>query len=1180
MLNRHMQDIALREFHVSRQARDHYEFDETLFTLTGNVIFANFHAARLFAQKINEKRDLINFPEQAVRAGEVNAMGLLDEILHYIIGLYREQRNPKVIAEALTYLEEELGEETVDQALHTFVEHFPPVAVYRETMTAKEYLAGETAGTPHRQVTLEEMLMLWLSNANPALAPHLELFDDSDLEETAYPQIIDELNDFFKTQPRFGPDNQTLIDMLRAPALKSPDSVEEQLEYVRTRWGSLIGSYLYRLLSSLDFLAEEEKMFFGFGPGPVRPYEYEELEVEAENFSPDQDWMPRLVLVAKNVYVWMDQLSKQYERSITQLDQIPDAELDKLARWGFSGLWFIGLWQRSEASKRIKQMMGNPEAVASAYSLEEYRIADDLGGEEAFNNLKTRAWQRGIRMASDMVPNHTGIDSEWVIQHPDWFISSDYLPFPSYTFNGPDLCDDNRVGIYLEDHYYTRSDAAVVFKRVDHWTGNTRYIYHGNDGTSMPWNDTAQLNYLQPEVREAVIQTILGVARRSPIIRFDAAMTLTKRHYQRLWFPEPGTGGDIPSRAEFGMSKEAFDAAMPEEFWREVVDRVAQEAPDTLLLAEAFWLMEGYFVRTLGMHRVYNSAFMNMMRDEKNSEYRQLIKNTLEFDPQILKRYVNFMNNPDERTAVDQFGKGDKYFGICTMMATLPGLPMFGHGQIEGYTEKYGMEYKRAYWDEEPDTYLVERHERQVFPMLHKRYLFADVEHFLLYDFFAPEGHVDENVFAYSNRADEERTLILYHNKYADTRGAIRTSAAYAIKDAPDERTLVQKTIAEGLQIPDEPETYLIFRDAITDLEYIRNCKDLREQGFYMELHAYQVHVFLDFQEVQDNEQHHYAQINAHLSGQGVPSIKEAIREFLLEPIHLPFRMLVSEGACRWLAEAKVHESGETADAQVLAQVEQKVIDLVQAIQHHTQTSGNTQAVARTIAQEIRTQLKVALELQTQLANLKPPESPIYRAATAYALKAFDEKNSLPIWGTFLGWLFTHALGKVDMDHPATDEESAAEVSRTWVEEWLLSKPIITALQDIGMSEAEAQRSIILIKSLINYWGWLKNHTPAPPQAHALLHKALQEWELQTYLGINRYQDILWFNKEAFETFLWWIMYLETIHVITQADIAKAHQSDTAEKIGDVYRLAQQLLKAAEASSYQVTTLMEAAKNL
>ena len=185
-----------------------------------------------------------------------------------------------------------------------------------------------------------------------------------------------------------------------------------------------------------------------------------------------------------------------------------------------------------------------------------------------------------------------------------------------------------------------------------------------------------------------------------PIIRFDAAMTLAKKHIQRLWFPEPGSGGAIPSRAEHGMTRSEFDAAMPEEFWREVVDRVAAEVPDTLLLAEAFWLLEGYFVRTLGMHRVYNSAFMHMLRDEDNAKYRMAIKNTLEFDPQILKRYVNFMNNPDEKTAVEQFGNGDKYFGVATVLSTLPGLPMFGHGQIEGFREKYGMEFRKPKLDE------------------------------------------------------------------------------------------------------------------------------------------------------------------------------------------------------------------------------------------------------------------------------------------------------------------------------------------------------------------------------------------------------------------------------------------------------------------------------------------------
>ncbi len=70
----------MMEFHVSRQARDRYHFDLSLFGYHGNVIFANFHAARLFAQKINQQRDLVSYPEQAVKAGQVNALGLMDEI--------------------------------------------------------------------------------------------------------------------------------------------------------------------------------------------------------------------------------------------------------------------------------------------------------------------------------------------------------------------------------------------------------------------------------------------------------------------------------------------------------------------------------------------------------------------------------------------------------------------------------------------------------------------------------------------------------------------------------------------------------------------------------------------------------------------------------------------------------------------------------------------------------------------------------------------------------------------------------------------------------------------------------------------------------------------------------------------------------------------------------------------
>jgi len=1156
------QDIALREFHVSRNSRDRYQFEKTLFNLRGNVIFADFHAARVFAQKMNAKRDLINYPERAVRAGQLNALGLIDEILHYVIRLYQEQRNPQVMEKALAYLEAQLSPETISRLLKKFCDDFPPIAVYQRELTVEEYLEGETAGVSNRAVALEELLMLWLSNLNPAFDPFFELFDDSDLEKTtAYHTVMETLHNFFDTQPFFGPENQNLIDMLRIPALRHPHSLEEQLDFIRTRWIGILGAYLYRLLSSLDFLAEEGKLFFGFGPGPeaLKPYDFGEQEFEPERFSPDSDWMPRLVLLAKNVYVWLDQLSKEYEQDIYRLDQVPDAELDKLARWGVTGLWLIGLWQRSEASKRIKQIMGNPEAVASAYSLEDYRIADDLGGEAAFNDLKARAWRRGVRMASDMVPNHMGIDSRWLIEHPDWFIGLDYPPFPNYTFNGVDLCDDPRVGVYIEDHYYTRSDAAVVFKRVDHWSGATRYIYHGNDGTSMPWNDTAQLNYLKAEVREAVIQTILDVARRSPIIRFDAAMTLAKKHYQRLWFPEPGTGGDIPSRAGFGMTREEFDAAMPEEFWREVVDRVQREVPDTLLLAEAFWLMEGYFVRSLGMHRVYNSAFMNMLRDEKNAEYRQLIKNTLEFDPQILKRYVNFMNNPDERTATDQFGKGDKYFGVCTLMITLPGLPMFGHGQVEGYAEKYGMEFRKAYWNESPDPWLVERHEREVFPLLHKRYLFAEVADFLLLDFYTPQGQVDENVFAYANRAGDERSLVLYHNKYADTSGWIRTSAAYAVKQGDGEKVLVQKTLATGLGIPNDGQVYLIFRDAISGLEYIRNCREIHEHGLYAELHAYQAHVFLDFREVGENEYGQYGQLHAYLNGRGVPSIHEAMQELFLEPVHQPLRMLISAPAFEWLMQTR--ETWATdPDATAMEQVELKVRDLLKAVNYVAQAAGPVAAVAL----DIRQQLEALFTLAAEPDRLPLPEDEMLREALLAALTGSDPT----IWSILLSWLFIAPLGRM------VEPEEGTATSRTWVDEWLLGKVMANALREMDVTEEAAWRAVATLKLLIESQEWYLSVEGTPLTAYAFLHRMLRERDVQHFLGVNRYQDVLWFNQEHFEAWVFWLTLLAIIEIFTAA----TSPAEAEQALAEVYALAEALLKAEAASDYRVERLLEAAR--
>jgi hypothetical protein len=626
-------------FHLSRKSWELLELSTFIGTPTVETAASEVYTLRRLADRINEKRMHSSQLPQPIQGGQLTSVSVLTDILRYVVELYCHQEHPGIISRGLDWTGTQRGQAVVIQPPPSFVRLFPPVPVLAGQQSENEYMQTAIAAPLSYDTIVREIVLLFLATANPAFKPFRMLFDDTELKtESPYVPMVQGLEGFFATQPPFSLVGLTLFECLYAPMRAAPDSLEGQLDYVRRHWAHFLPmELLERLLLAVDIL-EEERTLRGLGPGPNEALRFDRdvygtdlSYAEPAAFSRDADWMSNVVLIAKTVYVWLYQLSKKYHRDIRLLSDIPDEELDQLARWGFTGLWLIGVWERSTASQKIKQIMGNPEAASSAYSLYDYFIAADLGGEEAFQNLKARAWQRGIRLTSDMVPNHMGIYSKWVIEHPDWFLQSPYPPFPVYQFTGVDLSEDPRVCIQIEDGYWQHRDAAVVFKRIDKYTGDVKYIYHGNDGTSMPWNDTAQLNFLLPEVREAVIQTILHVARRFPIIRFDAAMTLAKRHYQRLWFPQPGEGGAIPSRAECGTTKAHFDTLIPKEFWREVVDRVTAELPETLLLAEAFWLMEGYFVRTLGMHRVYNSAFMNMLKMEENAKYRTTIKNVLEF---------------------------------------------------------------------------------------------------------------------------------------------------------------------------------------------------------------------------------------------------------------------------------------------------------------------------------------------------------------------------------------------------------------------------------------------------------------------------------------------------------------------------------------------------------------------
>ncbi|MDR3138809.1 MAG: alpha-amylase, partial [Treponema sp.] len=831
----------------------------------------------------------------------------------------------------------------------------------------------------------------------------------------------------------------------------------------------------------------------------------------------------------------------------------------ELARRGFTGLWLIGIWERSNASKTVKQWTGNPEAAASAYSLYDYDIAGELGGWGSLTKLRERCAWRGIRLGSDMVPNHTGIDSRWIMEHPDRFLQLRYPPFPTYTFNGGNLSNQDGIGLYIEDHYYNRSDAAVVFKRVDFRTGDVRYIYHGNDGTSMPWNDTAQIDFLNPEAREAVIRTIVGVCKQFSIVRFDAAMTLAKRHIQRLWYPEPGRGGDIASRSEHALSAEEFNRLIPNEFWREVVDRCAQEAPNTLLLAEAFWMMEGYFVRTLGMHRVYNSAFMNMLKNEENAKYRATIKNTLEFDPEVLKRFVNFMNNPDEETAVAQFGRGDKYFGICTLLVTMPGLPMFGHGQIEGFEEKYGMEYRRSYRNEKPDPYLVDRHEREIFPLMKRRSVFAGSADFCLYDLYA-EGGVNENVFAYSNRIGDERSLVFYNNSYYETAGWIhRSSVAIPQKDGG----FRQDNLAQALGLRGEDRFFVLLREQRSDLWFIRSSKDITERGLFVSLKGYEAQVFLDIHEVEDGKGR-WARLNTELNGRGVGNLHAAIRNIFLGELYGAFAGLFKPEYLEGLYGAFTGKTGPELPAALPGETEGLFADLREAALAFINTAavylngaGGRYDPFETERDHPRMEPAAGWEHLSRYLRrfilLSPKNSPETLPADG-ALAPFIKELGGQIGANSRMSAYVLGYGVLSLLRPIIGGETTGTEARALLDHWFLDHKLREIYHTLGIPDDEAYRVTELMKALLartspEYAGSYQSGQ----LGEALILENYEEEDFRRLLGVNLFDDVVWFNKEAFEetlTFIPLFLSLENDDALEEAPRSPEKKKEAAEAAG------------------------------
>src|SRR4051794_31122260 len=104
-----------------------------------------------------------------------------------------------------------------------------------------------------------------------------------------------------------------------------------------------------------------------------------------------------------NTRVWLTELSEKLGRRAS-LDDIPDAELDRLATMGFDWIWMLSVWQTGLVGQRISR--SNPEwrhefqetlpdlrdedIPGSGFAITGYTVHQNLGGDAALARLRGR----------------------------------------------------------------------------------------------------------------------------------------------------------------------------------------------------------------------------------------------------------------------------------------------------------------------------------------------------------------------------------------------------------------------------------------------------------------------------------------------------------------------------------------------------------------------------------------------------------------------------------------------------------------------------------------------------------------------------------------------------------------------------------------------------------------------
>ena len=352
-----------------------------------------------------------------------------------------------------------------------------------------------------------------------------------------------------------------------------------------------------------------------------------------------------------NSRVWLTELSHALGRPAT-LDDIPDAELDRLATQGFDWIWFLSVWQTGPAAQQVSRSnagwrkefeetlpdLKEEDIAGSGFAIQNYTVHRDLGGDAALARLRQRLQKRALKLMLDFVPNHMAPDHPWVDEHPEYLVAG----------NESDL-----------------ARAPQNYCRLQTKNGS-RVLAYGRDPYFDGWPDTLQLNYGNPELQQAMIGELEGIAGQCDGVRCDMAMLVLPEVFERTW----GIRADL--------------------FWPKATGAVRRKHPHFLFMAEVYWDMESTM-----QHQGFDYAYDKRLYDRLREGHARPVREHLHAGLDYQNKLARFLENHDEPRAAATFSlEVHKAAAVITFLS--PGMRFFHQGEFEGRLKRISPHLARA----------------------------------------------------------------------------------------------------------------------------------------------------------------------------------------------------------------------------------------------------------------------------------------------------------------------------------------------------------------------------------------------------------------------------------------------------------------------------------------------------